>query len=106
LAERKRELAISFRQQKKGYRAPQPLDEQPATVTARIKVNGSWIERAMAYDTAEAEWIYRFTTSDFTAINPLATAVYEFNCRLVWGDGTTEYSPTEGRDFLKFQPNS
>jgi hypothetical protein len=53
LAERKRELAISFRQQKKGYRAPQPLDEQPATVTARIKVNGSWIERAMAYDTAK-----------------------------------------------------
>jgi hypothetical protein len=102
----KRELAIAFRQQKKGFKEPQPLDQEPATVTARIKVNGSWVERAMAWDAAESEWIYRFTSSDFTTINPAVSATYDFNCRLVWADGYTEYSPTEGRDFLKFYPNS
>jgi hypothetical protein len=102
----KRELAISFRQQKKGFRDPQPLDEEPQTVKARIQINNVWNEYSMVWDPRELEWIYRFTTSDYLTINPSIPTAYPLKCKLTWADGSVEYSPTEGTDFVKFYPNS
>lgn len=96
----KRELRISFLQRKDGFTDPQPLDEQPATVTLRAKVDGTWIEREMEWDAANQEWFYRPQTSDYTAI-PASASNYEMNFRLTWADGFQATAPTEGRDWLK-----
>jgi hypothetical protein len=98
----KRELAIRFRQEKEGCREPQPLDDEPDSVTLRLYVDGVWNEYAMSWDDADSRWIYRFSTEEFAAfaVPSRSSRTFEMNCFLEWLDGSAT-SPTEGTDFLK-----